>query len=61
MVDTRVGLMGSAEYRSTTYLEEDWLVSKAQGGIFSVDDFLAELKGILISNPKDQKSNKSRR
>jgi len=61
VVDTRVGLMGSAEYRSTTYLEEDWLVSKAQGGIFSVEDFVAELKEILNSNPKDQKSKKSHR
>ena len=60
VVDRRVGLMGSIEYRSTTYLEEDWLVSKAEGGIFSVEDFVTELKGILISGPKDLKSKKSR-
>jgi len=61
VVDSKVGLMGSMEYRSITYLEEDWVVSKAQGGIFSVEDFVTELKGILNPNPKDPKSKKSSR
>lgn len=47
VVNTRVGVIGEAEYRSTTYLEEDWLVLKSEEGASSVGDFLEELKRIL--------------
>lgn len=52
VVDTKVGVMGEAEYRSTTYLEEDWFVQKMEGGVSSVDDFLEELKQILSARGK---------
>ena len=62
VVDTRLGMIGEGEYRSTTYLEEDWLVLKAEGGISSLDDFLEELRGILsIKEEPDRSKGKKRR
>jgi hypothetical protein len=52
VVDTKVGLMGIAEGRTATYLEGDVDVETLRGDIFSVGDFLGEVRAILATDSK---------
>lgn len=61
VVDTRLGMIDEDEYKSTTYLEEDWLVLKAEGGISSLDGFLEELRGILSTKGEPDRSKGKKR
>jgi hypothetical protein len=58
VADTKVGLIGTMESRTITYLEEDPLVETVQGDISSVEKFIAELKALLVSKPKTSKASK---
>jgi hypothetical protein len=58
VADTKVGLIGTMESRTITYLEEDPLVETVMGEIFSVEKFIAELKGLLASKPTTSKASK---
>jgi hypothetical protein len=56
VVNTKVGLMGIAEARTATYLEEDVEVEKLEGDIVTVEDFVSELKTFLAIKPETLKS-----
>ena len=58
VADTRVGLIGTMESRTITYLEEDALVETVEGEISSVEKFIAELKAFLDTKPKTSKASK---
>jgi thiol-disulfide isomerase/thioredoxin len=56
VVNTKVGLMGIAEARSATYLEEDVEVETLEGDIVTLESFIAELKTFLAIKPEALKS-----
>ena len=56
VVNTKVGLMGIAEARTATYLEEDFEVEKLEGDIVTLENFIAELKTFLAIKPETLKS-----
>ena len=56
VADTKVGLIGTMESKTITYLEEDPLVETVEGDIFSVEKFIAELRALLDSKPKTSKA-----
>ena len=55
VVNTKVGLMGIAEARTATYLEEDFEVEKLEGDIVTLENFIAELKAFLAIKPETLK------
>ena len=59
VVDTKVGLIGTMESKTITYLEEDPLVETVEGEIASVEKFVTELKALLAARPETSKTNKS--
>ena len=56
VVNTKVGLMGIAEARSATYLEEDVEVETLEGDIVTLESFIAELRTFLAIKPEALKS-----
>jgi thiol-disulfide isomerase/thioredoxin len=56
VVNTKVGLMGIAEARTATYLEEDVEVEKLEGDIVTLESFINELKTFLAIKPEALKS-----
>ena len=56
VVNTKVGLMGIAEARSATYLEEDVEVETLEGDIVTLESFINELKVFLTIKPETLKS-----
>ena len=56
VVNTKVGLMGIAEARTATYLEEDVEVEKLEGDIVTLENFITELKTFLAIKPEALKS-----
>jgi thiol-disulfide isomerase/thioredoxin len=56
VVNTKVGLMGIAEARTATYLEEDVEVEKLEGDIVTLESFINELKVFLAIKPEALKS-----
>ena len=56
VVNTKVGLMGIAEARSATYLEEDVEVETLEGDIVTLESFINELKVFLAIKPETLKS-----
>jgi len=52
VVNTKVGLMGIAEARTATYLEEDVEVEKLEGDIVTLESFINELKVFLAIKPE---------
>jgi hypothetical protein len=59
VADTKVGLIGTMESRTITYLEEDPLVETVKGEISSVEKFIAELKVLLAAKPETSKAGRS--
>jgi thiol-disulfide isomerase/thioredoxin len=55
VVNTKVGLMGIAEARTATYLEEDVELEKLEGDIVTLENFIAELKAFLAIKPETLK------
>ena len=56
VVNTKVGLMGIAEARTATYLEEDVEVETLEGDIVTLESFINELKVFLAIKPEALKS-----
>jgi len=56
VVSTKVGLMGIAESRTATYLEEDIEVERLEGDIVTLESFINELKVFLTIKPETLKS-----
>jgi thiol-disulfide isomerase/thioredoxin len=56
VVNTKVGLMGIAEARAATYLEEDVEVETLEGDIVTLESFINELKVFLTIKPDALKS-----
>jgi hypothetical protein len=55
VVSTKVGLMGIAEARTATYLEEDVEVETLEGDIVTLENFMTELKTFLAIKPETLK------
>jgi hypothetical protein len=47
VVSTKVGLMGTSEKRTATYLVGDLIVETMEGDIFSIEQFVDELRTLL--------------
>jgi thiol-disulfide isomerase/thioredoxin len=56
VVNTKVGLMGIAEAKTATYLEEDVEVETLEGDIVTLENFVTELKTFLAIKPETLKS-----